>query len=258
MGSRLGAGCRKGELRQLPGVTQVVPPALHGGVDQTDDRVVGEGDDGHFVENHPVQLLIQGVARGPVHGRGGLIVQSVVRGILPARVVELARGMAEQEQLGALRGERIPAGAREFVAAGAAGVEEHLPFLIAELDVDAEFAAPDLLQCLGDLAVPFGRVVEVGDLGKSAAAGKARLGQQPAGFLGPGGQLVRGLVATHAGLTEREGRKLAAAEDALGQLAAIDRGREGAPHPGVTQHGMLSVDVEIVQAKARRDVKLGG
>ncbi|MBM3874397.1 MAG: hypothetical protein FJ382_11815 [Verrucomicrobia bacterium] len=74
----------EGQPREAAGVAQVVAPALHGGMHEADDRVVGERDHGHVIQNHAVQLLIERVARGAIHLGRRAVVGAVVNRVAPA------------------------------------------------------------------------------------------------------------------------------------------------------------------------------
>ena len=156
-----------------------------------------------------------------------------------------------------------PSAAAELVFAFAHGDQVDLPFEVAELDFDAEFAAPHLLVGLRGHLLAFGGRVEVIELRQAFAAGVACFGQEASGF---GGVLfpARGrLEAARAGRREVERGRLAGAQDFLRDEVAVDRHAERAADAWVAERlargdiGRLgALDVAVHPDEGRREERI--
>ena len=229
-----------------------------GAVVELDADVEIERTHGHLLIHEDFLGAAQDVvARGGVDRGGGLGDESVVFRIAPAGAVVAAAGDEHVEERVGVGVVADPARAGDVVVERAQRAQVNLPFLAQELDVDPEFAAPHALQLHGDGLVEFALAVEVGDHGKTLAAGEAGLGEQAPGLVRVAPRAAgERVVAARSGRNKAVGRQFAGAGDAVHDGLLVDDEAEGAAHARVGERALGAVVAQEVGAEERRGVEV--
>ena len=240
-----------------------------GGVPTFDRRVqkidVGveiDRNDGRGVEDERLGFGEDGGASGRVGDGIRAIRKGVVSGISPAGVVVAGIAPPHVEKGGGIEIVGGPATEENLIVAGATAGEDDFVFLVHEADIEAEIAAPHLLNRFGHEAKNLGVVVKDLDGRESGAAGMTRGNEQ----LASSREIVRAARRRRVALEQRrdESRRglSTTGQNVAGDVLAVDGQREGAPDANIVERRAADVEAEEisfqigVDAKSRRFLAL--
>lgn len=235
----------------------VTRPTGDGRINETAAGIVAHGNDGHFVAQDLIELMVEFEAASGVHFAPGGVHGFVVSRMTPARFVGRRVGGLQLVELGGFGGKGEPTGTCDMVVELAAGIEEHLPLFVAKGDSYPKSRGPHLLEGFSHLAISVEGVIEVFGRRKSFAVGVTGGGEKLAGCCDRLGDEGGGLVAPGHGFDKRKGGSAAGAQDDINDFLAIQCEAKRAAHASIVERRAGGVEREETGTDAGVD-NVGG